>query len=330
MSNSNAFDIYLCFVSSDLYRGQVMRSTGSWYVIRNESGELVDARIKGKFRIKGIKTTNPIAVGDWVKYTEGDNNEFVITEIEDRKNYVIRKSVNLSKQAHIIGANIDYALLVVTLANPRTSTGFIDRFLVSTEAYGIETIIVFNKCDLLSEEEKEELEYLTAVYSVIGYKCVSSSALTGQGIEEIRELLKNKTTLLSGHSGAGKSSLINAIDSTIEAKVGDISTSHFKGKHTTTFAEMFPLSFGGDIIDTPGIKGFGIIDIEKEELNHYFKEMMDLLPECKFSNCKHIDEPYCAVKAAVESGEIAVERYNNYLSMMLDEDENHWRSNIYG
>ncbi|CAG5080388.1 Small ribosomal subunit biogenesis GTPase RsgA [Parvicella tangerina] len=306
-----------------------MRSTGSWYIVRNEDGELVDARIKGKFRIKGIKTTNPIAVGDWVRYKEGENNEFVITEIEDRKNYVIRKSVNLSKQAHIIGANIDYALLVVTLANPRTSTGFIDRFLVSTEAYGIETILVFNKYDLLTEEEKEELEYLIAVYSLIGYRCVVSSAINGKGIEEIRELLKDKTTLLSGHSGAGKSSLINAIDGSIETKVGDISSSHYKGKHTTTFAEMFPLSFGGDIIDTPGIKGFGIIDIDKEELNHYFVEMMELLPNCKFSNCKHIDEPQCAVKKAVEDGEIAAERYNNYLAMMLEEDENHWRTNIY-
>lgn len=317
-------------MSSELHRGQVMRSTGSWYVVRKEDGEIIDARIKGKFRIKGIKTTNPIAVGDWVKFFEGDNNEFVISQIEDRKNYVIRKSVNLSKQAHIIGANVDYALLVVTLASPKTSTGFIDRFLVSTEAYGIETIVVFNKCDLLSEEELEELEYLTAVYSVIGYKCIHSSALTGQGVDKIKELLKEKTTLLSGHSGAGKSSLINAVDPTIQTKVGDISESHYKGKHTTTFAEMFALTFGGDIIDTPGIKGFGIVDIEKDELNHYFKEMMALLPECKFSNCKHIDEPQCAVKEAVEAGEIAIERYNNYLAMMLDEDENHWRSAIYG
>lgn len=317
-------------MSSKLNRAQVLRSTGSWYILRDESGNTLDARIKGKFRIKGIKTTNPIAVGDWVRYSEGDNNEFVISEIEERKNYVIRKSVNLSKQAHIIGANVDYALLIVTLANPRTSTGFIDRFLVSTEAYGIETIIVFNKCDLLSEEEREELDYLIAVYSVIGYRCIESSAVTGLGVEEIKQLLKDKTTLLSGHSGAGKSSLINAIDSDIETKVGIISESHFKGKHTTTFAEMFPLSFGGDIIDTPGIKGFGIVDIERDELNHYYKEMMELLPECKFSNCKHIDEPKCAVKEAVEAGEIAAERYNSYLSMMLDEGENHWRTNIYG
>ncbi|MCB9198169.1 MAG: ribosome small subunit-dependent GTPase A [Flavobacteriales bacterium] len=305
-----------------------MRSTGSWYQIRDINGNYLDARIKGKFRIQGIKTTNPIAVGDWVSYSNGDNNEFVITEIEERKNYVIRKSVNLSKQAHIIGANIDCALLVVTIANPRTSTGFIDRFLVSTEAYGIETIIVFNKCDLLDKEQMTELDHLISIYTAIGYQCIKTSAITKQGIDEVKQLLRDKTTLLSGHSGAGKSSLINAVDPDIETKVGEISDVHYKGKHTTTFAEMFPLSYGGDIIDTPGIKGFGIIDIDKSELNHYFKEMMALLPECKFHNCQHIDEPKCAVKEAVDNGSISIERYSNYLAMMTEDDDQHYRHNL--
>lgn len=308
-------------------RAQVIRSTGSWYVIRDLNGEYHDARIKGKFRIKGIKTTNPVAVGDWIKFSVGDNDETVITDIEDRKNYVIRKSVNLSKQAHIIGANVDFAILVVTLANPRTSTGFIDRFLVSTEAYAIDTVIVFNKCDLLNAQQQQELDQLIDIYEKIGYQCIKTSTVSGMGVEHVRDILKDQTTLLSGHSGAGKSSLINAVDPSIDTKVGAISDSHSKGKHTTTFAEMFPLSFGGDIIDTPGIKGFGIIDIDKTELNHYFKEMMALLPNCKFHNCQHIDEPKCAVKEAVNSGTVSEDRYGNYLSLMMEEDDLHYRQN---
>lgn len=308
-------------------RAQVIRSTGSWYVIRDLNGEYHDARIKGKFRIKGIKTTNPVAVGDWIKFSVGDNDETVITDIEDRKNYVIRKSVNLSKQAHIIGANVDFAILVVTLANPRTSTGFIDRFLVSTEAYAIDTVIVFNKCDLLNAQQQQELDQLIDIYEKIGYQCIKTSTVSGMGVEQVRDILKDQTTLLSGHSGAGKSSLINAVDPSIDTKVGAISDSHSKGKHTTTFAEMFPLSFGGDIIDTPGIKGFGIIDIDKTELNHYFKEMMALLPNCKFHNCQHIDEPKCAVKEAVNSGTVSEDRYGNYLSLMMEEDDLHYRQN---
>lgn len=305
----------------------MIRSTGSWYVIRDLNGEYHDARIKGKFRIKGIKTTNPVAVGDWIKFSVGDNDETVITDIEDRKNYVIRKSVNLSKQAHIIGANVDFAILVVTLANPRTSTGFIDRFLVSTEAYAIDTVIVFNKCDLLNAQQQQELDQLIDIYEKIGYQCIKTSTVSGMGVEQVRDILKDQTTLLSGHSGAGKSSLINAVDPSIDTKVGAISDSHSKGKHTTTFAEMFPLSFGGDIIDTPGIKGFGIIDIDKTELNHYFKEMMALLPNCKFHNCQHIDEPKCAVKEAVNSGTVSEDRYGNYLSLMMEEDDLHYRQN---
>ncbi len=311
-------------------RALVIRSTGSWYILRNESGELFDARIKGKFRMQGIKTTNPVAVGDWVRYeTDGEDENAIITEIEDRKNYIVRKSVNLSKQAHIIAANVDFALLVVTIANPRTSTGFIDRFLVTAEAYHITPILVFNKVDILTEEERLEMEYLIHVYSEIGYQCIRTSAIVYEGLEEVKAILKDKTSMFSGHSGAGKSSLINAIDETLAAKVGIISDSTYKGKHTTTFAEMFTLSFGGDIIDTPGIKGFGLVDFDKDDLNHYFIEMRDYLPNCKFNNCLHLEEPKCAVKDAVEEGLISAERYKNYVAIISDDEEVHYRTSDY-
>jgi ribosome biogenesis GTPase len=311
-------------------RAVVIRSTGSWYILRNEAGELFDARIKGKFRIKGLKTTNPVAVGDWVHYeTDTEDENAIITEIEDRKNYIVRKSVNLSKQAHIIAANVDYALLVVTIANPRTSTGFIDRFLVTAEAYHITPILLFNKIDILTEDERLEMEYLIHVYSEIGYQCIRTSAIVHEGLEEVKEILKGKTSMFSGHSGAGKSSLINAIDETLAAKVGIISDSTYKGKHTTTFAEMFTLSFGGDIIDTPGIKGFGLVNFDKEDLNHYFIEMRDYLPNCKFNNCLHLEEPKCAVKDAVEEGLISPERYKNYVAIMTDDEEVHYRTSDY-
>jgi len=303
----------------------VMRSTGSWYLIRTTDGEEVEARIKGKFRLQGIKTTNPVAVGDIVDFTLEEDDTAVITEIHPRKNYIIRKSVNLSKQAQIIACNIDRALLVVTISNPVTHTGFIDRFLITAEAYHIPVTIVFNKVDIYSEEDQAKLDALIIAYSKIGYSCMEVSAETGAGVEEVKKLLKNKTTMLSGHSGAGKSTLINKIDSNLDLKTGDISESHFKGKHTTTFAEMFELSFGGFIIDTPGIKGLGIVDIEKEEMSHYFLEMRALLPECKFNNCQHLKEPSCAVKQAVESGNVEAFRYKNYLSMYHGEDE-HYRT----
>jgi len=309
--------------------GVVMRSTGSWYALRTPSGDLIDARIKGKFRIAGIKTTNPLAVGDIVKFHIEEDGTAVINAIEDRKNYIIRKSVNLSKQGHIIAANVDFAVLVVTIAHPRTTTGFIDRFLITAEAYDIPVVLVFNKIDLLDEQELELMEQFITEYQKIGYQCLITSATEGDGVEELGALLKDKTVMLSGHSGAGKSSLINAVDPEIDARVGKISESHFKGKHTTTFAEMFPLSFGGDIIDTPGIKGFGLVDLDKEELNHYFKEFIALLPECKFHNCKHIDEPKCAVKDALDRFEIWDERYKNYLTMYFGDDEVHYRTNQY-
>jgi ribosome biogenesis GTPase / thiamine phosphate phosphatase len=305
---------------SESLEGVVVKSTGSWYQVRNAEGGYVEARIKGKFRIQGIKTTNPIAVGDRVHYRFEEDGRAVIHEISDRKNYIIRKSVNLSKQAHIVASNVDQALLIVTISQPVTTTGFIDRFLISAEAYHIPVVLVFNKTDIYSTSDFAELDYLTSVYEKIGYPCHQVSAVTGQGLPELRKLLTHKVTLLSGHSGSGKSSLINAIAPEVAARVGDISDAHQKGKHTTTFAEMFPLSFGGDIIDTPGIKGFGLVDIDKHELARYFKEMYTLLPECKFHNCEHINEPKCAVQAAIDEEKIAPFRYKNYLAMYYDKD----------
>lgn len=301
----------------------VIRSTGSWYSIRTKEGEEVEARIKGKFRIQGIKTTNPVAVGDLVDFTLEKDNTGVITKIHPRKNYIIRKSVNLSKQAQIIACNIDRALLVVTISNPVTQTGFIDRFLITAEAYHIPVTIVFNKIDIYSEKDQLKLEELMIAYSKVGYHCLDVSAETGAGVKEIKKMLADKTTMLSGHSGAGKSTLINKVDGNLELKTGDISESHFKGKHTTTFAEMFELEFGGFIIDTPGIKGLGIVDIEKEEMSHYFLEMRALLPECKFHNCQHLKEPSCAIKKAVKAGGVEEFRYKNYLSMYQGDDENY-------
>ncbi len=313
----------------NIQKAIVMRSTGSWYTLRTLDNEIIEGRMKGKFRMKGIKTTNPIAVGDWVSYTLEEDGKATITTIEERKNYIIRKSVNLSKQGHIIASNVDFAVLVVTVANPSTTTGFIDRFVVTTEAYRIPTVLVFNKMDILTDKEKDELDYRIAVYSLIGYKCILTSAVDGTGVAELRDLLKDKTVMLSGQSGAGKSSLINAVDPEVGAKVGAISASHYKGKHTTTFAEMFELGFGGDVIDTPGIKGFGLVDIDKEDLNNYFPEMMQLLPKCKFHNCKHIDEPKCAVKSGLETGDISDTRYKNYLSMYFDDEDIHYRTSMY-
>lgn len=306
--------------------GLVVRSTGSWYQVRTDDGNYMDARVKGKFKIAGIRTTNPIAVGDRVVIDHIDAEENgVIMDILPRKNYIIRKSVNLSKDSHIIASNLDLAILVVTIAHPNTSTGFIDRFLATAEAYHIPVVLVFNKIDLLDSMETEGLSRLTASYARIGYSCINTSALNGEGVEEIKGVIKDKVTLLSGHSGAGKSSLINAIDPMIKTKVGELSSAHFKGMHTTTFAELFPLSFGGDIIDTPGIKGFGLVDFDKNELSHYFLEMREVLDQCKFNNCQHINEPSCAVLKGVENGSIATFRYKNYLAMMEDDSKGIYR-----
>ena len=315
-------------------KGVVVKSTGSWYLVREfDRGKLYDCRIKGKFRVAGIKSTNPLAVGDFVSFEpeEKDEGQGIIDGIEDRKNYIIRKSVNLSKRVHIIAANMDQALLVTTLAQPATSTGFMDRFLSTAEAYNIPTIIVFNKCDLYdSEEIRSELDYRKAVYSAIGYHCLETSATEGEGLAELASLLKGKTTLLSGHSGVGKSTLINAIESSLNLKTGAVTSSHNKGQHTTTFAEMHPLKMGGDIIDTPGIKGFGLVNMEDTDLSHFFPEIFTISKECKFHNCKHINEPQCAVKIALDEHKIAPTRYESYLNQLNDQDETtHYRSTDY-
>ncbi|WP_372746256.1 ribosome small subunit-dependent GTPase A [Lutibacter sp.] len=309
--------------------GIVTKSTGSWYTVYTKTGERIDCRLKGKFRIKGIKSTNPVTVGDHVKFEfEPGKTTGVINEIFDRKNYIIRKSVNLSKQTHIIAANIDIAFLVVTIDNPPTFTGFIDRFLATAEAYNIPAILLFNKLDSYDDDQLDKLANLDAIYSDIGYQCIAISGTKKIGLEEVKELMKDKTTMFSGHSGVGKSTLINAIEPSLNLKTAEISKQHKQGQHTTTFAEMFELSFGGFIIDTPGIKGFGVVDFQPEQITDYFPEFFKLKSKCKFNNCLHINEPKCAIKDAVESGEIAQSRYNSYVQM-VEGDEEHYRTDIY-
>ncbi|MGE0561322.1 MAG: ribosome small subunit-dependent GTPase A [Flavobacteriales bacterium] len=309
-------------------KGIVVKSTGSWYNVKLDTGEVVETRIQGKFRLKGIRSTNPVAVGDIVtiKQDEGSN---VITAIEDRRNYIVRKSINLSKHSHIIAANVDQAILIVTISQPKTTTGFIDRFLTSAEAYHIPTILVFNKIDLYDKEEQEELNTLMAIYTKIGYHCIAVSALNQENLDTFKLILKDKISVISGHSGVGKSTLLNTLEPTLKLKTSVISEMHEQGKHTTTFAEMFELSFGGNIIDTPGVKAFGLIDFDKSDLSHYFLDMRAVLNDCQFSNCQHINEPKCAVKDAVASGEIVEFRYNNYLSMYNDDEEENYRGKGY-
>ena len=302
-------------------KGVVIKSTGSWYQVKPSEGDTILCRIKGKFRLSGIKHTNPIAVGDEVEFELEENSENgVIHKIFDRKNYIIRKASNLSKQTHIIASNIDQALLVVSLVQPQTSLGFIDRFLMTAEAYHIPTIIVVNKADLYEGPMIEILDDLISMYQKIGYTCFETSSVTGLNTDKLKQLLHNKTTLLSGHSGVGKSSLLNAISPGLNLKVGEISNFSQKGTHTTTFAEMFELTFGGSIIDTPGIKEFGIVDFNDAEISHYFKEMRPFLNQCRFNNCKHHNEPDCAIKAAVEEGTIRPERYENYIKILTKQD----------
>lgn len=313
----------------ELKKGVIVRSTGSWYAVSVNKDESYNVRIKGKFRNKGIKTTNPIAVGDNVVFELHDNGDGIITEILPRNNYIIRKSVNLSKQAHIIASNIDQALLIVTIASPATSCGFVDRFLITAEAYHIPVTIIFNKIDLYSENELAKLKELKGVYEKIGYQCLEISAKLKSGIEKVKSIMKDKVTLLSGHSGVGKSTLVNAIDYSLNLKTANVSDSHNKGKHTTTFAEMFELEMGGFLIDTPGIKGFGLVDFDKSDLSHYFIEFRSYLHNCKFNNCQHVNEPKCAVIEALNQGDIAKSRYQNYL-MIWEEDENAiYRTDIY-
>lgn len=296
-------------------KGVVVKSTGSWYRVRLGDGREVDCRMRGKFRTEGIRTTNPLSVGDIVEVEE-NNEGYVVTGIEKRKNYIIRKSTNLSKESHIIAANVDMALLIATVNHPITSPVFIDRFLVTAEAYNIPAVLVFNKTDLYDAEDWDMLGGLMAIYRKIGYSCYAVSAATGENVEPVRKLLKDKITVLSGVSGVGKSSLINRIEPGLDLKTATISDTHDSGKHTTTFAEMFPLQEGGYIIDTPGLRSFGIIDIGKEELSHYFPEIFAQSKNCRFYNCTHTHEPGCAVREAVEENEISESRYLSYLGMM--------------
>lgn len=312
--------------------GTVYKSTGSWYQVKSDKGTLYNCRIKGKFRIKGIKSTNPVAVGDRVEFKQEsrEEEEFgVITEIKPRDNYIIRRSVNLSKQTHIIASNIDKAFLLITLNNPPTFTTFIDRFLVTAEAYRIQAVLLFNKIDTYNEDELTEIKYLAALYREIGYHCIGISAMTGKNVNQVKELMSGSTSMISGHSGTGKSTLINVIEPSLDLKTARISEQHKQGQHTTTFAEMYDLSFDARIIDTPGIKGFGVVDIEKEELSSYFPEFFERKQFCKFHNCLHVDEPKCAVKEALEEGEIAWSRYKSYLQIMEGEQDQHYRIDNY-
>lgn len=309
--------------------GIVYKSTGSWYWVMFKE-VLFKCRIKGKFRIKGIKSTNPIAVGDRVDfYTEtiGDEETGIITHIHDRKNFIVRKSVNLSKQTHIIAANIDQAFLLITITNPPTLTTFIDRFLATAEAYSIQVILVFNKMDLYNIEEKAEVLYLKDIYEPIGYTCIEVSATEGKNIDEIKAMMRGKVNVFAGHSGVGKSTLVNAIEPSLKLKTQEISEQHKQGQHTTTFAEMFDLSFDAKIIDTPGIKGFGVVDMENEEIGDYFPEFFALKQNCKFNNCIHVNEPQCAVKEALEDEKISWSRYKSYLQILEGEEENYRTDN---
>jgi ribosome biogenesis GTPase len=306
-----------------MLNGLVLRSTGSWYMVRTDDGVIFECRLRGQYRIRGIRTTNPVAVGDHVSFEpEDDGNKGVIIEIHDRVNFIIRKSTNLSKASHIIAANLDLAILVATIDQPRTSTGFIDRFLVTAEAYHIAAVVVFNKIDLYNELQMKVLDDLTKVYSAIGYPCYHVSAKTGLNLDLFKSLLKDKTVLISGHSGVGKSALINAINPGFTIKTGEISSVHNKGKHTTTFAEMHATDSGGWIVDTPGIKEFGLYEFEQETLSQRFPEMRNLMNKCRFANCTHLHEPDCAIKVAVENGEIAEFRYKNYMNMILNDFSN--------
>jgi len=306
-------------------QGLVLKSTGSWYDVKLNNGQRVSARIRGKFRLDGLKVTNPVAAGDIVEVEESKDQTFVIHEIHPRKNYIIRRSVNLSKQYHILAANVDQAILLVSATHPKTYSEFIDRFLVTATAYHIPAVLVFNKIDLYGAEELEQLKQWEEIYVAAGYDCRRASAKSGLGVGEIKELLKGKISMLSGHSGVGKSTLINSVDSNLNLKTALISDMHEQGKHTTTFAEMHELAFGGYVIDTPGIKGLGLADMKKTELCKYFPELMRFASQCKFHNCVHINEPGCAVKQAVAKGEIRQERYDSYLNMYNEDEEEQYR-----
>ena len=306
-------------------KGLVIKNTGSWYTVKTDDGNIVESKIKGNFRLKGIRSTNPVAVGDRVEIIRNQEGTAFISAIEDRRNYIIRKSQNLSKQSHIIAANVDQAFLLVTVNYPQTSTTFIDRFLASAEAYSVPVVLVFNKTDLLSEEERHYQDMMMTLYETVGYQCVAISAEKGDGVDTLLPLLHDKITLLSGNSGVGKSTLINRILPGVNLRTAEISDSHNTGMHTTTFSEMLLLPDGGYIIDTPGIKGFGTFNMEPEEISGFFKEIFRFSKDCRFNNCTHTHEPGCAVIKAVEDHYIAASRYQSYLSMLKDKDENKYR-----
>lgn len=306
--------------------GLIIKNTGSWYTVKTDDGRIVECKVKGNFRLKGIRSTSPVAVGDYVDIIMNAEGTALISAIDDRKNYIIRKASNLSKQSQIIAANLDQALLIITIKQPETSTTFIDRFLAGAEAYRVPVVLVFNKTDLLNDDERHYQQQMVTLYETIGYPCIEISAETGMGIDQLQTLLKQKVTLVSGNSGVGKSTLINAIIPHADQRTAEISNAHGTGMHTTTFSEMIELAEGGYLIDTPGIKGFGTFDIEREELTSYFKEIFDFSKDCKFNNCTHTHEPGCAVIQAVENHYISVSRYQSYLNMLEDKDDSKYRA----
>lgn len=304
--------------------GLVIRNTGSWYDVRTDDGQVYACKVKGNFRLRGIRSTNPVAVGDYVEFN-GIRGAFMITEIHDRRNYIIRRASNLSKQSSIIAANVDLACLVCTVAHPETSTTFIDRFLASAEAYRVPVCLIVNKTDLYDADELRYMDLLLALYRSLGYKCHSISATTGAGMDELRLALRNKVSLLSGNSGVGKSTLLNVLVPEAQARVSELSEAHDQGLHTTTFSALYDLPEGGAVIDTPGIRGFGTFEFEREEVSHYFREIFQTGHDCRFGNCTHTHEPGCAVREALDNHLIAESRYQSYLSMLDDKDESKYR-----